>query len=140
MDLELLKRILVFKRQIQAYFHPLTIFHLFGFPSRKSSVPKIIGIKTYLFENFSQKKRLLKTLGALLRVKSFKNGQYTIQMFENLRRSSMFRKFSISNRLPHRYFPKTDIGCPCILASPYTMNRPKRFICFSLIIELSFLH
>ena len=28
----------------------------------------------------------------------------------------------------------------CILASPYTMNRSKRFICFSLIIELSFLH
>ena len=27
-----------------------------------------------------------------------------------------------------------------IVASPYTMNRPKRFICFSLIIELSFLH
>ena len=137
MDLELLKPILVFKRQIQAYFYPLTIFHLFGFPSRKSSVPKIIGIKTYLFENFSQKKRLPKTLGALLRVKSV---NYTIQMFENLRRSSMFRKFSISNRPPNRYFPKTDVGCPCILASPYTMNRPKRFICFSLIIELSFLH
>ena len=28
----------------------------------------------------------------------------------------------------------------CIVASPYTMNRPKRFVCFSLIIELSFLH
>ena len=32
------------------------IFHLFGFPSWKSSDPKIIGIKTYLFENSSQKK------------------------------------------------------------------------------------
>ena len=29
-------------------------FHLFGFPSWKSSDPKIIGIKTYLFETFSQ--------------------------------------------------------------------------------------
>ena len=29
---------------------------LFGFPSWKSSDPKIIGIKSYLFENFSQKK------------------------------------------------------------------------------------
>ena len=34
----------------------LKTFHLFGFPSWKSSEPKIIGIKTYLFENFSQKK------------------------------------------------------------------------------------
>ena len=29
-------------------------FHLFGFPNWKSLDPKIIGIKTYLFENFSQ--------------------------------------------------------------------------------------
>ena len=26
----------------------------------------------------------------------------------------MFRKFQISNRLPKRYFPKIDVGCPCI--------------------------
>ena len=24
----------------------------------------------------------------------------------------MFRKFQVSNRLPNRYFPKTDVGCP----------------------------
>ena len=47
----IVKHILVFKRQIQAYFYPLKIFHLFAFPSSKSSDPKIIGIKTY---NFSQ--------------------------------------------------------------------------------------
>ena len=29
----IVKRILVFKRQIQGYFYPLKIFHLFGFPS-----------------------------------------------------------------------------------------------------------
>ena len=29
----IVERILVFKRQIQAYFYPLKIFHLFGFPS-----------------------------------------------------------------------------------------------------------
>ena len=29
----IVKRIFVFKRQIQAYFYPLKIFHLFGFPS-----------------------------------------------------------------------------------------------------------
>ena len=29
----IVKRILVFKPQIQAYFYPLQIFHLFGFPS-----------------------------------------------------------------------------------------------------------
>ena len=39
----------------RAYFYPLKFFHLFGFPSRKSSDPKIIEIETYLFENFSQK-------------------------------------------------------------------------------------
>ena len=50
-------------------FYPLNIFHLFGFPSLKSSDPKIIGIKTHLFENFSQKKRLPKILGGLFRVK-----------------------------------------------------------------------
>ena len=37
-------------------FYPLNIFHLFGFPSLKSSDPKTVGIKTYLFENSSQKK------------------------------------------------------------------------------------
>ena len=26
----------------------------------------------------------------------------------------MFRKFWISNRLPNRYFPKIDVGCPCL--------------------------
>ena len=34
-------------------FYPLNIFHLFGFPSLKSSDPKII---PRLFENFSQRK------------------------------------------------------------------------------------
>ena len=29
----IVKRILVFERQIQAYFYPLEVFHLFGFPS-----------------------------------------------------------------------------------------------------------
>ena len=38
------------------YIYPLKMFHLFAFPSWKSNDPKIIGIKTYLFENFSQKK------------------------------------------------------------------------------------
>ena len=37
-------------------FYPLKFFHLFGCPSLKSSDPKILGIKTYLVENFSQKK------------------------------------------------------------------------------------
>ena len=48
----------VFKYLNDRYRHPfipLKFFHLFGFPSWKSSDPKIIGIKTYL-ENFSQKK------------------------------------------------------------------------------------
>ena len=50
-------------------------------------------------------------------------GNYTIfQMFENPRRGrqarnlqQIFRKFQISNRLPNRYFPKLDDGCPCTL-------------------------
>ena len=61
----IVKRILVFKRQIQAYFHPLKMFHLFGFPSVKSSDPKILGIN-YLFENFSQKKGFRKFQVTLL--------------------------------------------------------------------------
>ena len=52
----IVKRILVFERQIQAYFYPLEVFHLFGYRSCKSSHPKIVGIKTDLFKNFSQKK------------------------------------------------------------------------------------
>ena len=28
----------------------------------------------------------------------------------------MFRKFSISKRLPNRCFPKIDVGCPCYQA------------------------
>ena len=48
-------------------------------------------------------------------------GNYTIfLMFENPTREAgkqeilqqMFRKFYISNRLPNRYFPKIDVGCP----------------------------
>ena len=27
----------------------------------------------------------------------------------------MFRKFEISDRLPNRYFPKIDVGCPCLV-------------------------
>ena len=36
-------------------FYPRKFFHLFGCPSLKSSDPKILGIKTYLVENFRQK-------------------------------------------------------------------------------------
>ena len=62
------------------------MFHLFGIPSWKSSDKKIIGIKSYLFENFSQaekkgsrKKRLPKILGDLLSVKNpLKMDNYTI--------------------------------------------------------------
>ena len=47
-------------------------------------------------------------------------GNYTIvQMFENPRRGRQARNFTknvpkiqISNRLPNRYFPKIDVGCP----------------------------
>ena len=55
-EYSIVKRILAFKQYIWAYCYPLKIVHPFGFPSWKSSHPKIIGIKPYLFENFSQKK------------------------------------------------------------------------------------
>ena len=50
-------------------------------------------------------------------------GNYTIfQMFEILGEAGkqeifqqMFRKLQISDRLPNRYFPKIDVGCPCTL-------------------------
>ena len=56
-------------------FIPLKIFYLFGFPSWKSSDPKIIGIKTYLFRKFQPEKRLPKILGDLFRLKM---GNYII--------------------------------------------------------------
>ena len=49
----IVERILVFKR-----------FHLFGFPSWKSSDPKIIGLKL-TFSKISARKRLPKILGSL---------------------------------------------------------------------------
>jgi len=33
----------------------------------------------------------------------------------------MFRKFQISNRLPNRYFPKIDAGCPWIKQFPFAI-------------------
>ena len=67
----IVKRILLFRRQIQAYFYPLIIFHLFGI-----SQLKIIGFKTYLFENFDQEKGRPKILGdRFLGQESVKNRQ-----------------------------------------------------------------
>ena len=62
--------------------YPLKIFRLFGFSSWKSSDPKIIiGIETYLFENFSQKKgsrKSAKIMSDVFRVKiRLKMGNYT---------------------------------------------------------------
>ena len=63
---------------MQAYFYPLKIFHLFGFPSWKSSDPKIIGIKTYLFENFSWKKAPENSMWPFQGKNLLKMGNYTI--------------------------------------------------------------
>ena len=41
----------------------------------------------------------------------------------------MFRKFYISNRVPNKYFPKIDFGCPC--------NMPQLLISYTLIKENS---
>ena len=43
--LNIVKRILMFKQLDIGIFYPLKIFHLLGFPSWKSSDPKIIGMK-----------------------------------------------------------------------------------------------
>ena len=60
-------------------------------------------------------------------------GNYTIfQKFNNPRRdrqarnftTKMFQKFQISNRLPNRYFPKIDFGCPYGIACKIACNRP----------------
>ena len=53
-------------RRYRHIFVPKKTFHLFGFPSWKSSDPKIIGIKTYFFRKFQPEKRLPKILGDLL--------------------------------------------------------------------------
>ena len=52
----IVKCILVLKRLDIGIFLSPKNFHLFGFPSWKSSDQKIIRIKTYFFKNFSQKK------------------------------------------------------------------------------------
>ena len=41
---------------MKAHFYIPKMFHPFGFSSWKSSDPKIIATRTYLFENFSQKR------------------------------------------------------------------------------------
>ena len=84
-----------------AYFHPLNIFHLFGFPSWKTSDPKIIGIKTYFFENFSPKKGFRKFYVTFLGKNPLKMGDYTIFRCSKILREAgkreilqqMFRKF-----------------------------------------------
>ena len=54
------------------------MFHLFGFPSWKSSDPKIIVIQTYIFENVSQKKAPEKSRWPFWSKKPLKMGNYTI--------------------------------------------------------------
>ena len=67
--LNIVKRILMFKQLDIGIFYPLKIFHLLGFPSWKSSDPKTIGIKTYLFWKFEPGKRCPKILGDLFTLK-----------------------------------------------------------------------
>ena len=62
------------------YIYPLKMFHLFAFPSWKSSDPKIItGDQNLPFRNFQPEKGLRKILGDLSRVKTpVKMGNYSI--------------------------------------------------------------
>ena len=54
-------------------------------------------------------------------------GNYTIfKMFKNHRRGRQARNFTINvpeildlNCLPNRYFPKIDVGCPCVTSLCY---------------------
>ena len=79
-----IKRILVFKRLIWAHFYPL-----------KSSDPKIIGIKSYLFKNFSQKKAPENSRWPFKVKNPFKKGNDIIfWMFENPRRGRQARHFT----------------------------------------------
>ena len=93
----------------------------------KSSDPKTTRIKTYLFENFSQKKDSRKFQATFLGQKSIKNGQ--LYHFLDVRKSQerqASKKLTThvpkildlkANRLPNRYFPKIDVVCPCVVLS-----------------------
>ena len=98
------------------------MLHLFGFSSWKSSDPKITATRTFLFENFSQK-RPPKILGELFGVKirskwaiipCFRCSKILGEAGKQEILQKMFRKFYISNRLPNGYFPKIDVGCPWV--------------------------
>ena len=79
------------------------MFHLFAFPSWKSSEPNIIGIKTYLFENSARKKAPVNFRWLFKGKNPLKMGNYTRQFFRCLKiigeagkqeiLLQMFRKF-----------------------------------------------
>ena len=72
---------------------------------------------------FQPEKRLPKVLGDLFRAK-IRRKWAIIPLFgcskilgeagKQKILQQIFRKFQISNRLPNRYFPKIDVGCPCL--------------------------
>ena len=37
----------------------------------------------------------------------------------------LFQKFEISNRLPNRYFPKMDVGCPWFIKGKNLCNQAR---------------
>ena len=47
----------------------------------------------------------------------------------------MFRKFQPSNRLPNRYSPKIDVGCPCQKLIETSAFKMFRFVLFCFEVE-----
>ena len=91
--------------------------HIF-IPSGKSSDSKIIGIKTYLFENFSQKKGSRKFQVTFLRKKSVKK-RAIIPFFRCSKEilQQMFRKFQSQIVFRTDIFQKLTLGAPGSYAS-----------------------
>ena len=91
----IVERILVFKRQIQAYFYPLKLFICSDFLAESLVIRKLQGSKL-TFSKISARKRLPKILAGLFQGKNLlKMGNYTIlQMFENPRRGRQARNFT----------------------------------------------
>ena len=131
----IVKRILIFKR------YPLKSFHLFGFPSWKSSDPKMIGIKTYLFENFSQKKAPENSRWPFQCKISVKNGQ--LYNFLDVRKSykkqasKKFYKKCSENARSQIVF-RTDIFLKLTLGAPAIYDEMKRSVWKELCNKLNF--
>ena len=107
----IVKRILVFKRQIQTYFYPLKIFYLLDFLVESLVIRKLQGSKL-TFSKISARKKAPEKFQVTFQGKNplkwaiipfFRCSKILGEAGKHEILQQMFRKFQISNRLPNRY-------------------------------------